>query len=291
MTIFFQLLLVGIMAGAVLGLTAMGFILIYRCSGIFNIAQGELVAIGALLCFAFLNGLNLHPALAIFLAMLGGALIGLLLSRFPFGPLTGQPMLALFIVSLGLLVFLRAGILMVWGTRDIGYFRPFLPQGAIDFAGLALYPRELFGFGVAAALLLVFLWLFRFTRFGLVLRAVSEDTRIARSLGINLKVLIAVAFAIGTAVAAVGGVILGLTQGITTNLGDVGLAGLAAVLIGGMESILGGIVGGLLIGVVTAMASYYIGHGFGGVAAYVVMLIILLVRPYGLFGQERIERV
>ena len=249
------------------------------------------MSIGAFLSIMFMSDLNLHPALAIVLALVAGAIIGIILSRFPFGPLIGQGLLSIFLVTMGLMVLMRAVIIMVWGGHEIRYFPPFLPQATLSFEGVALYPRELFGFGVAVFLLLLFLAFLRYTRWGLVMRAASDDTQVARSLGINLKVIIAIALAIGTAVAAVGGVILGINNGVSTSLGDIGLAGLAAVLVGGMESILGGVVGGFIIGITVALTGYYVGHGFGSVAAYIVMLAVLLVRPYGLLGQKRIERV
>jgi len=279
------------MSGAVLGLIAMGFVLIFKATGIFNLAQGQIVAIGAYFAWVFLNDLNLHPALAIFLALVGGAVIGLILARFPFGPLTGQPMMSLFIVSLGLMVLLGGALTMAYGVGQVHHYPSFISPDPIRFADMTVYPRHLFGFGMVMVLLLVFTALFRYTRFGLVLRAACEDSHLARSMGINLRRVTAVALAVGSAVAALGGVILGMSYGVSPGLGGMALATLAVVLVGGMDSILGAILAGLLIGVVTSMSDYYIGHSIGEVSVYIVMLVVLLIRPYGILGQKRIERV
>jgi len=280
------------MAGAVLGLIALGFVVVFKVSGIFNLAQGELVAIGAYFSWVFLNEMHLHPALAVFLALLLGAIIGLVLSRFPFGPLMGQPMMALFIVTLGLMVLFRGVLTMIYGSGEVYYFRQFVPADPVRLPdNISIFPRDLLGFGLVVLLLIILMALFRYTRFGLVFRASAEDTQLARSIGINLKRTVAVALAIGCAIAAVGGVILGMSNGISPRLGDIALGALAVVLVGGMNSFTGTILGGLLVGIVTSLSSYYIGHGIGSVAAFIIMLIVLLFRPYGILGQKEIERV
>ncbi|MFC1993919.1 branched-chain amino acid ABC transporter permease [Chloroflexota bacterium] len=297
MTIFMQLLLAGIMIGIVYGVIAVGFVIVYKASGIFNLAQGELVAIGAFIAWQLLNPFGLHPVLVIFLVLAAAFAIGWLLSIFPFKPVLGQSMFTLFTVSLALMIFLRGLVISIWSANEIRYFRPlqddlpFFSPAPLRFGELAIYRQDILGFGLATILLLAFWAFFKYSRTGLAFRAVSENSHIAQSLGISLSKITALALAIGAMVAALGGVILGLKYGITVYVADLGLAALAAVLIGGLESITGAIIGGLIIGIVFSMSTYYIGHSIGDVAAFIVMIAVLFVRPHGLFGQKRIERV
>lgn len=294
MTSFLQYLLVGLTVGSIYSLVAVGIVLIYKSSGVFNFAQGEFLLISAYMCWTFMVPLQLPVWLAFLITFLCAALMGLMVERFCLRPMIGQPILAMIMVTLALTVFLRGGVLLGWG----GYFEAYPSIFSIEpiaYGGLVVTQEYLWAF-VASMLIIVALVLFtKFTKAGLRMRAAAEDQQVARSMGVSVKTVFAMSWAIAGVVAVVGGFFLGNITGISLHLSALGMKALPVVLLGGLESIPGAVVAGLIVGILEAMAAGYIdplvGGGFAETLPFIVLIIVLIIRPHGLFGLERIERV
>lgn len=294
MTSFLQYLLVGLTVGSIYSLVAVGIVLIYKSSGVFNFAQGEFLLISAYLCWTFMVPLQLPVWVAFLITFLCAALMGLMVERFCLRPMIGQPILAMIMVTLALTVFLRGGVLLGWG----GYFEAYPTIFSIEpiaYGGIVVTQEYLWAF-VASMLIIVALVLFtKFTKAGLRMRAAAEDQQVARSMGVSVKTVFAMSWAIAGVVAVVGGFFLGNITGISLHLSALGMKALPVVLLGGLESIPGAVVAGLIVGILEAMAAGYIdplvGGGFAETLPFIVLIIVLIIRPHGLFGLERIERV
>jgi branched-chain amino acid transport system permease protein len=245
-------------------------------------------------------GLPLWAAavLAVLLAML----IGLLIERLALRPMTGQPLLAIILMTLGLAQFLEGGASIAFGIQPKNNFPvPFSPSDVIQipFPGafndtIIIRQALLATFVVAVVVALVFILFFRFTRLGLAMRATSEDHELARSVGLNVPRIFGLSWAIAGVVATVSGILLAMVTGVSLNLATVTLVAFPAILLGGLESFPGAVVGGLLVGLAQALvqASRFIElRNSSEIAPYVLLLLVLLIRPEGLFGQKRIERV
>ena len=294
MVTFIQLFATGLMVGSIYGLVALGFVLIYKASKIFNLAQGEFLMVGAFIAWAFLSQLNLPIWLGIVLTFLVVGAIGYGLERFPLRPMIGQPHLSMIMVTLGIAILLRGLAVLFWARpAAVGNiaFPKFLPTGTVNILGAPYSQLLIWSFVIIILLVLIFVIFFRFTRAGLNMRATAEDQQVAQSMGINVTGVMAQTWAIAAIVSAVGGILLGYYRGIDFGLTNLGLRAIAAALFGGLESIPGALIGGICIGVFESLAGGYIGHGFKEVAPYVAMALILILKPFGLMGLQRIERV
>lgn len=290
MDIFLQLLVSGAITGAIYGLVAVGFVLIYKCTHIFNFAQGELLLLGAYIAWAFLQQLGLPFWLAIILSLIVTVALGFGIERFPLRPMIGQPVLALIMITLALSYLFRGVVITIWGGSQQGYGTVF-PPDPVQLGVISLSQQHLWAFGIVVILLALFAAFFRFTRTGLAMRGVAEGHQIVQSMGINVSRIFGVAWAIAFLVATIGGILLGAMIGINLSLVAIGMRAIPAAFVGGLESIPGAVVGGLLIGIIESLASGYVGLGAGEAMSYLVMILVLIVRPHGLFGLERIERV
>lgn len=284
----------GITQGCVYALIALGFVLIYKCSGVFNLAQGELVILGAYLFYAFSINIGLPIWIGLLLTLASGVLLGLLIERGVIRPMVGQPVLGVFIMTLALGGLLRGFMMLGWGQEQLILPRLF-PRGGISFAGASI-AYDYFGFLIFPLLILIALTLyFRYSKTGLSMMAISEDQQTAQSLGISVKRIMAIVWVIAAVVAAIGGVLLSNVTGAHYTQVGMGMKALAVALIGGLESIPGVIVGGLIVGVIESLAAGYIdplvGGGFRDVAAFLLMILVVIFKPHGLFGWKRIERV
>lgn len=294
-----QVIIDGSLVGLVYGLVAVSFVVIYRASKIINLAQGEVLVIGALLIWTFTLGqarIGLHlPLIAgIALALFACVIFGLVLERLVFRPLIGQPPFAIFMATIALLVTLRGLAQMIW-TADSRPFPELLPPGALHFGPFLVSARLLIG-GIFTLVLAAALHLF-FTRFrhGLRLAAVAEDHVTALSLGVSVRAAIAVAWILGTVVATCGALVLLSGRVVSLEVAGIGFKALPVALLGGLESVRGAPLAGALIGIGEALAMAYLDRYTNGVASnvlpFVVMIAVLLVRPQGLFGWKRIERL
>lgn len=291
MTTFIQLLISGISVGLIYGLIAIGFVLIYKSSQIFNFAQGEMVMFGAFLMWTFLEPAGLHPALGIFIVLIIAALYGYGLERFPLRPMIGQPILATIMVTMGIAIFMKGFALLLWSS-NIGIKYPtIMTEKIYHFIGIPISNITLFSLVFVLVLVVLLSIFFNYSRSGLHMRAAAESHELAQSMGIRVTSAIAQSWAIAAIVSTAGGFLLGYVRGIDIGLLEVGMIAVAAALVGGLESFKGAIFGGLIIGVVQSLGGGYIGYGLKEVIPFIIMVLVLIYKPYGLFGLKRIERV
>ncbi len=294
-----QVLIDGVLVGLVYGLVAISFVVIYRASRIVNLAQGEVLVFGALLLWTFTFGLHAigyEVPLVIGLAITFAACValGLALERFVFRPLISQPAFTIFMASIALLILLRGIAQLVW-TAETRSFPTLLPEGVFA-VGPFLVNTRLFLGGIMTLLLSVGLHLyFLHSRHGLRLAAVAEDHNTALSLGISVRSAIATAWILGTLVATCAAAVLLSGRIVSLDVAQIGFKALPVALLGGLESIRGAPLAGVLIGVGEALSMAYLdpltNGAASGILPYGVMIAILLVRPQGLFGWKRIERL
>ena len=285
----------GIAVGSIYALIALGFALLYKSTKILNLAHGELVLLGGYVAIALTQVVPFPIAVALTLGL--AALLGFAIERVVMRPLFGQPLLSLIIVTLALGYIVRGTMVGIWGgsTRN---FPAVLPGGLVRIAGIPMQTVGAFSAATAAVLLVVFWLFFRYSLAGIAMRAAANEQLTASTLGVSLRRVFAYAWAFASAAAAIGGILLGLWLGVNFALASVGLKALAAGILGGLDSIPGTILGGVAIGVIETVGGGYIDtnviyglYGFKDIIAFVVILLVLLVRPYGLFGTEYIERL
>lgn len=290
MTEFIQLIISGVMVGSIYGLVAMGFVLIYKSTRVFNLAQGEMVALGAYAAWAFING-GMPTWVGVLLALALGLGLGLLLERFPLRPLTGQPLFSIIMVTIGIAMLVRGVMTLLWGA-NWQRFPSIVGDHIINLGDVHLSQLQLIGFVLALVVLGALTLFFRYTKLGLGMRAICEDEQVVQSFGVNVNYIIAAVWALSILISVIGGIILGMTRG---NIGplmiEIGMKAIPAALLGGLESIPGAMIGGVLIGVLSALVAGYIGYGLEILVPFIVLVIVILVRPYGLFGLTRIERI
>jgi len=295
---FFEVLIGGLLAGVMYSLVALGFVLIYKASGVFNFAQGAMVFFAALTFVGLQEktGLPFWVVLALTLAVM--VLLGVLIERIVLRPLVNQPQITLFMATIGLAFFIEGLAQIVWGTDvrrlDLGLQDE--PIGALmDRFGILVSKFDLTAALVAGVLVGVLAVFFNKTRIGRALRAVADDHQAALAVGIPLKQIWAIVWSVAGFVALVAGLLWGARNGVQFALTFVALKALPVLILGGFESILGAIVGGLIIGAAEKLAEVYlgpmIGGGIEGWFAYMLALLFLLIRPEGLFGEKHIDRV
>jgi branched-chain amino acid transport system permease protein len=294
---FFEVLIGGLLAGVMYSLVAIGFVLIYKASGVFNFAQGAMVFFAALTFVSLVErGVNFWLALVITLAVM--VVLGMVTEMVMLRPLVNQPPITLFMATIGLTFVLEGLSQLVWGSQPHG-----LELGIQDVpmewlsksTGMNISQFDVFASLVAGVLVAVLALFFQYTRIGRALRAVADDHQAALAVGIPLKHIWAIVWAVAGFVALVAGLLWGSRNGVQYALTFIALKALPVLLIGGFESIPGAIIGGLIVGATEKLAEVYIGPMVGGGIeswfAYVVALLFLLVRPQGLFGEKIIDRV
>ncbi|MDI4664302.1 branched-chain amino acid ABC transporter permease [Xanthobacter autotrophicus] len=287
---FAEVTLAGLGSGALLALTALAFVLIYKATRVINLAVGEILMLGGYLFFAFSAGFGLPVWAAIPLAIAGGGAVGALVERALIRPMLGETPISVFMVTVGLGSVLMGVAELVWNTdpRALPDFMGATPV----FIGEAYVSRKIaVGFVVAGVVIALFLLLFRFWRGGVALRATASDQAAAYSCGINVPGVFSLAWIVACATAAGAGILVGAIGGISPTMGVFGLSALVVVIIGGLDSVLGALVGGLLIGLVEAWAGTYLGGEFKLVTTFSLLIAALMIRPYGLFGTVEIERL
>ncbi len=292
---FLNYLITGALIGLLYALIAMGFVVIYRASKVFNFAQGELVVFGGFLVWWMVMEAGLPLALGIPLAFLAAAVFGLLIERIFFSRLVGESVFSMVMVTLGLLILIRGLILVLFGPQ----VRPFPVVFALQpiFLGEEIIvPRSLLYGGIITVVLgLGMSWFFNRSRIGLRMTAVAEDHQIALSMGISVRKSIAFAWVLGSVLSTAGAIVYLSGKSINLLTADIGMAALPVALLAGLESLAGLLIAGILVGIVQGLATAYldpiVGGAVGSVLPFVIMLIVLLVRPTGMFGWKTIERV
>ncbi len=301
MDLFLQLFITGVMLGSIFALVALGWVLIYKCSGVLNLAMGELTLIGGYVClWLYQNLVKAMPVATAFLLALAGTLIiglilGLLTERVFLRKMIGEPILAVIMVTVGLSFFFKGMIFIIWDPDTQVFLPRVFPIDPIVVGGVAIGQVYIWGFVAAIILMVIFVSFFKFTRWGLSMQACADDEMAALSLGVSAKFVYALAWGIAFMSAGVGGTLLGNINGLNYSVGLLGLLVLPVVVFGGLNSIPGAIVGGITIGLLQNLAGGYLDQYFPGgikeIAPFVFMVIFLLFKPYGLWGWERIERV
>ncbi len=297
MSFFFEVLIGGLLSGVMYSLVALGFVLIYKASGVFNFAQGALVFFAALTFVGFQEqGLPFWLALPATLAAM--VVLALVIERVVLRPLVNQPQITLFMATIGLSFFIEGLAQMVWGANvrglDLGLQDEPI-QWISDATGMNISKFDFAAAGVAALLVAVLAVFFSRTRIGRALRAVADDHQAALAVGIPLQQIWAIVWGVAGAVALVAGLLWGARNGVQFALTFVALKALPVLILGGFESVPGAIVGGLIIGASEKLAEVYlgpyVGGGIEGWFPYVLALVFLLVRPEGLFGEKIIRRI
>ncbi len=285
-----QVLFSGLALGSIYGLVALGFAVVFKATDVFNFAQGMFVVCGAYLVVTGITSLQLPFPLAILFMVVGAGLIGILIHKFLIQPLSGQPMLAVIMLTIALSIALRALIEIIYGSQGLTLNSP-LPSGVFKIGELRISQLHLTAAVVSWGCMSVFGAFFRYTSIGLLMRATADGHEAAVVSGINVNVMNRLAWAIGCILAAIGGLFLGQLQIVSTELEAIGLLALPAVVIGGMQSIPGAIIGGLLVGLIEQLSASYISPKSSDIIIYALLLLILMVRPWGLFGQRELGRV
>ncbi|MQB04628.1 branched-chain amino acid ABC transporter permease [Agrobacterium tumefaciens] len=290
---FAEVLIGGLLSGVMYSLVAIGFVLIYKTSGVLNFSQGALLLFAALTFVSLVErGVPFAAALAITFAIM--VVLGIAIERMVLRPLTNKPPITLFMATLGLSYIIEGAAQLLWGTQvhglDLG-----IEDIPFDVGGVFISQFDIFAGVVAAGLVAVLSVFFRYTRIGLGFRAVADDQFAALAVGLKLPWIWASVWAAAGLVALVAGLLWGARLGVQFSLSLVVLKALPVLVLGGFDSILGAIIGGLIVGASEKLAEVYIGEYFGGGIegwfAYVVALAFLLIRPSGLFGQKLVERV
>lgn len=290
-----QLIVNGIILGTLYGVVAMCFTLIYKASQIVNFAQGEFLLIGAWVCWWLLTEFQL-PFYAGFLLTLAFMMtFGVLLQILVLRPMIGEPVISVIMVTIGLSIFFQAVMKWMFGV----FAQPFPPifeARAVNVLGLNVQPVYLMSLIISVVIMIGFAFFFKYSRLGLAMRATAFNQQVAQSLGISVKQMFALSWAISAMVSALAGVVVGIVNGVSSALSFFGIKVFPAVILGGLDSIIGAVVGGLIIGVLENLAQYVDGQwlhvgNLYQVAPFYVLVLILMLRPYGLFGTEKIERV
>ena len=286
----FEISLTGIASGGLYALAALAFVMVYKATRVVNIAIGEMLMAGGYLFFTFAAMWALPLWLAIPAAVLACGLLGAVIERTMIRPLLGEPPISAFMVTVGLASILVGVVEIIW-SADQRRLPEFMPSTPVMIGDAFLAPKVAYGALTAIVLIALVLLLFRFWRGGVALRATASDQGAAYMMGINVPRVFSLAWVASAMIAAVSGIIVGAIGGISSTMGIFGLSVLVVVIFGGLDSIAGALVGGLFIGLVETLAGAYLGGEFKVLATFVLLVLILMVRPYGLFGTREIERL
>lgn len=291
----FTLLLVtsGLMIGMMYALIALGFVLVYKATDAINFAQGEFVMLAGLMAAVSIDT-SLPFIVAVLIAIAGMIAFCFGLERVVLRQLLGRPIIAVVMATIGLAALIRGASTLSFGPGVRALPLP-VSDDPLFLGPIMLPPVQMVGAGVSLVFLLGFTWFFLKTRMGVAMQAVASNQTVAMGMGINVQRYFALAWALTGIVSALGGVIWGAMLGVDNQLPLVGLKVFPVVILGGLDSVIGAVVGGLIIGVVEALAAGYfdplVGGGTKDFVPYLLMIIVLMVRPYGLFGKRKIQRI
>ena len=294
MDVFLQACLSGLSQGCVYALVALGFVLIYKSTEVANFAQGELMMVGAYLHFTLVTFGGLDPVAALPLTLVLAGLLGAAIERVVIHPLADEPSFVLVTVTIGLGILLRAATGMIWSHDTYAFPSP-IPDTTYQVTGVIVSSVDLFAFGVTALVAAALFLFFHRTRLGTAMRAVAQNRYAAQLMGIRVQHVFTLTWALAASIGSLGGIVMADIGYLHTNLGFIGLAALPAAVLGGLESIPGAFVGGLVVGVLENLAGSYIdpllGGGLKEIFAFMVLLVVLLIRPTGLWGMPDTKRV
>ena len=284
----------GIMIGLMYALIALGFVLIYKATDAINFAQGEFVMFAGFLAAGAAEIAGAPFWVSALIAIAGMVALGFGLERVVLRPLIGRPVIAVVMATIGLAAVLRGTAVMAFGAGTRAIVMP-VSDEPFELGPVMLPPVQLVGAGVSLVFLALFTWFFLKSRIGIAMRAVADSQQVAMAMGINVRRYFALAWAMAGIVSALGGVVWGTMLGVDNQLALVGLKVFPVVILGGLDSVMGSVIGGLIVGIVENFAAGYldpyVGGGTKDFAPYVLMILVLMIRPEGMFGRRRIERV
>ena len=298
MDVFLMTLTTGIMVGGIYALIALGWVLIYKCSGVLNLAMGELTLIGAYVSLSFYS-MGIPFILSLLISLIIGFVLGVLTERIFLDRLIGEPILAVIMVTVGLGSILTCLSGLIWGHDVYALRSPFMDK-TVSAGGMIFSQASLYTIGISILLFALFILFFNRSILSVALKGTAEDSDTAGLMGINVKKMHMIAWTIGSIVAVVAGVFLAEQSFVQTSMSHTGIKAMAAAILGGMESLPGAIIGGFVVGIVESFAASYLsgmemaGFHFGDikdVVAFAIMIIVLMIRPHGIFGKEEVERV
>ena len=288
------LVLNGVMIGLMYALIALGFVLIYKATDAINFAQGEFVMFAAFIAAGAADLAGLPFWVSALLAVAGMVVLGFGLERVVLRPLIGRPIISVIMATIGLAAVLRGFATLAFGAGTRAIAMP-ISDSPISLGPVTVPPVQVVGAGVSLVFLAGFSWFFLKSRVGVAMRAVADSQQVAMAMGINVQRYFALAWAMAGVVSALGGIVWGAMLGVDNQLALVGLKVFPVVILGGLDSIIGAVVGGLIVGVVENLAAGYldpyVGGGTKDFVPYVLMIAVLMIRPEGIFGRRRIERV
>lgn len=290
MTQFITMFVFGISEGAILALAALGFVLIYKATGVINFAQGDFLLIGAYSFFTAFVLMKLPLIAAIAVGVIIAALMGLVVEKFILRPMIGQSHISIIMVTIGLSSVLSALVQMFFGTAPQAMPKLF-PTSSVNVLGAQIPQTRLWVVLIAAVVLTALTLFFQKSRHGIAMRAVADDEQAAMTVGISVRRIFALSWGLAAISALVAGILLAEVTTVEITIVNFGLLVFPVVILGGLDSVPGTIVGGLVIGLVTQFTAGYFDPGLAEVVPYLVLVFLLLVRPYGIFGEKRIERV
>ncbi len=290
-----QLLVNGLIVGLLYGVIAMCFVLVYKSTQIVNFAQGEFLLVGAWVCWAFLVYMELPFFVGFLLTLAFMAAFGVLLQMIVLRPMIGEPIISVIMITIGLSIFFQALMKWIFGVDPQSYPQVFDTQ-SVQIMGLNVEVAYLMSTAIALFIMAAFYFFFKHSKHGLAMRATAFDQQVAQSLGISVKHVFAMSWGIAATVSATAGVVIGLVNGVSDSLSIMGIKVFPAVILGGLDSIVGAIVGGITIGILENLAEFFDSQYFHvgnmyDIAPFYVLLIILWFKPYGLFGTQDIERI
>ena len=296
MTFLLQLVITGFALGMVYALIAIGFVIILKCSEAFNIAQGHFVMLGGYLGYTFLVTFNLPIWASLLLIIVTAILMGLLIERLALRPLVGKPVIAVVMMTIALSTVFEGLATLIWGGEYKAY-HGVLPTVTLHLGELSIPSETTIGMIVSIVTVAILMILFRYTKIGLAMRATAEDEQVVQSVGIKVTTIYALSWGIACVVGVIGGIILGGVSGVMVGMAEIGLKAFAVVLLGGVNSIGGAIIAGVTLGVLENVAAGYLdpllpaGGGLANVFPFIIIIIVLVFRPHGLFGLAEIERI
>ncbi|MBS1130999.1 MAG: amino acid/amide transporter rane protein 1, family [Proteobacteria bacterium] len=285
-----EISLAGIGSGGLYALTALAFVMIYKATKVVNLAIGEMLMLGAYLMFGMASNLGWPIWVAIVAAIIGSGIGGAIVERLAIRPMLGESPISVFMVTVGLSSVMIGLVELIW-TADQQRLPEFMPSDPIMLGEAFISPKLFYGFLVAAALIIIALVVFRFWRGGVALRATASDQAAAYSVGINVPRVFSLAWIAAAMIAAIAGIVVGSIGGLSSSMGVFGLSVLVVVIVGGLDSVLGALVAGLGIGLLESLAGGYLGGEFKLLATFSTLILVLMIRPYGLFGTHEIERL
>lgn len=296
MDLALQLIISGLATGGVYSLVALGFVLIYKATEVLNFATGEFMLIGAYMSWSLMTIAHVPFWLSLLGAILLAIALGIFIEKLVLRPMVGEPIVAVIMVTIGLSIALK-GIVELIFTPQFQSFPQVFPEEPLEVGSFIVPSNMLVGFLIAIVATAFFAAIFRFTRTGIAMRGTADNQQAALSMGIKVHKMFAMAWIFAAVTAALGGIVIGTLSGIHPNLGMIGLKVFPVVILGGMDSIGGAVIAGLIVGVLENLAGTYLeaAHpfflGIKDIAPYIILVAILMVRPYGLFGKKEIERL